>query len=317
MSALRNLPPQEETDAQAWATPVVPALKTAGAAAVAPEAGPAATTETTAETASMSPCHGEVSSHPQPSPEVVSSLLGSLKPFLLESQIEIEARLCCLDWVKEDACKSTQKVPVGATVKTIHSDDTPRIFEGERRRIQIGVSAEDFIRMKAYVEEEKALPLQQTVTEDVNTQSGRYTYSIAEDGSETFTGCIKKRRLRNVEVLVPGCPYDIRVSVSSEVPTVSTTAPAVKPKGHVRRKRRWTGTDGTFEYALTRVSAGDSQPPDFEVEVEGVLADGEAAVTKAWLAELLSRLLSLAWLKDNTGLLKKPLPEGNDGKRSR
>ncbi|KAG5477616.1 hypothetical protein CUR178_05322 [Leishmania enriettii] len=311
MSAPRTPPPQEAGDAQASATAAV--------AALAPEAGPAATAMSTAETASRYLCHGEATSHRQPLMEVAALLLARLKPFLSESHIEVEARLCCLSVLQKSARENTLGGPEGATATTIRPDDTPRIIEGGCRHIQIGVSAKDFARMKAYVEERKAkaLPLQQAVTEDVNTQSGRYTYAIAEDGLESFIGCIEKRRLCNVEVLVPGCPYDIRVSLSTEVPKGVTGAPAVKPKGYVRRKRRWTATDETFEYAFTRVGSDDDQRSVFEVEVEGVLANSQAGVTEAWLAELLSRLLALAQLKGNTGLPQRPPIGGHQRKRSR
>ncbi|KAG5500287.1 hypothetical protein JIQ42_04624 [Leishmania sp. Namibia] len=310
MSAPRTPPPQEAADAQVSATAAV--------ATLAPEAGPAATAMSTAETASRSLCHGEASSHRQPLIEVAALLLARLKPFLSESHIEVEARLGCLSVLQKSARENTLEGPAGATATTIRSDDAPRIVEGGCRHIRIGVSAEDFVRMKAYVEgKAKALPLQQTVTEDVNTQSGRYTYAIGEDGSESFIGCIEKRRLCNVEVLVPGCPYDIRVSLSTEVPKGVTDAPAVKPKGYVRRKRRWTATDETFEYAFTRVGADDDQRSVLEVEVEGVLANSRAGVTEAWLAELLSRLLALAQLKGNTGLPQRPLLGGHQRKRSR
>ncbi|CBZ27784.1 conserved hypothetical protein [Leishmania mexicana MHOM/GT/2001/U1103] len=275
-------------------------------AANAPASVPPNALETPAEAASRSPGHDVASPDSHPLLEVAASLLARLKPFLSESHIEVEGRLCSLGQPQKRAGESTQKAPVGATATSIPLHDAPRIVAGGHRRIQVGVSAEDFARMQAYVAEEvEALPFQQSVTEDVITKTGRYTYAVAEDLSESFVGCIEKRRLCNVEVLVPGCPYDIRVSISTEVPKTATNAPAVKPKGHVRRKRRWTATTESFEYAFTRVGADDQRYPNFEVEIEGVHANSQAGVTEAWLVDLLRRLLALAQLKGNTGLPQK------------
>ncbi|AYU79555.1 RNA triphosphatase, putative [Leishmania donovani] len=287
MSAPRTPSPLEAANVPASATPTAPA--------------------TAAEAASRSPGHAEASLDPHPLFEVAASLLARLKPFLSEPHIEVEARLCSIGQPQKRARENTQKAPVGATPTLIPSRDAPRIVEDGRRRIQVGVSAEDFARMKAHVAEEaEALPFQQSVTEDVITKTGRYTYVVAEDGSESFVGCIAKRRLCNIEVLVPGCPYDVRVSISTEVPKAATSAPAVKPQGYVRRKRRWTATAESFEYAFTRVGADGQQCPSFEVEIEGVHANSQAGVTEAWLADLLRRLLALARLKGNTGLPQKP-----------
>ncbi|AIN99081.1 RNA triphosphatase, putative [Leishmania panamensis] len=303
MSTSRTPPPQEAADVSASAIPTAPASQKAAAVELeAPASAPVAAETSTEEAASSSPGHDEAPPNPPPLLEVAESLLARLKPFLRESHIEIEARICSIIQSKKRT-HSMMKGHVGATATTISSHDAPHIVEGEHRRIQVGVSAEDFARMKAYMAEKpEALPFQESVTEDVNTRTGRYTYAIANDGSESFIGCIEKRRLCNVEVRVPGCPYDIRVSVSTEVPKPAMDAPAVKPHGCVRRKRRWTATEKTFEYAFTRVSTVDHKYPVFEVEVEGIHVSCQAGVTKAWLADLLGRLVALAQLKGNTGL---------------
>ncbi|KPA79733.1 RNA triphosphatase putative (CET1) [Leptomonas pyrrhocoris] len=223
---------------------------------------------------------------------ITQGILERLKPFLSEQHIEVEARLCHF---------SAPQLPSPST-----GSDTAapalHILSGSNGRIEVGVSADDFERMRTFVEAAKKLPTQHTKTEDVITRSGRYTYAMAEDGSERFVGCISKKRLCNVEVHVPGCPYDIRLSVSTEVPRERREAPAVKPKGFVRQKSRWTATEGTYEYAFTRVGGPADKKATFEVEIEGVHANAQEGVTVAWLEELMDRLLAMARLAGNTGL---------------
>ncbi|KAG5502947.1 hypothetical protein JKF63_04720 [Porcisia hertigi] len=263
----------------------------------------------TAEAAGTSGDYEEVCPHSQCPLSVATSLLARIKPFLSRSHIEVEARLCKIGHprkvMRDD---DTSRVTASRIVALDSSCNAMRILEAFHQHVQVGVSAEDFARMKTYVAKEKvvALPLQEAVTEDVNTQTGRYTYAIAVDGSKSFVGRIMKKRLCNVEVHVPKSPYDIRVSVSTEVVCPGADAPAVKSRGHVRHKRRWTATENTYEYAFTRVGADDDPSPIFEVEIEGVHVNSQADVTEAWLADLLNRLLVLAQLKGNTGLQQNP-----------
>lgn len=260
---------------------------------------------------------------------LAAALLARLEPFLSESDLEVEARLCHLGdplrRQREDVDGDEKGRDAAAAVppgdKAAASDEpgaAPHLVECGKYRINVGVSAADFARMKGYMAVEKAavLPFTQILTEDVNTQTGRFTYAIAPDGTESFVGCMEKKRLCNVEVRVPGCPYDIRVSVSTEVPKAATEAPAEKPRGFVRRKRRWTATEGTYEYAFTRVGADhDDQRATYEVELEGVLAQSGAGVTEAWLADLLDRILTLAQLPGNTGLPQRPAFRGPPHRR--
>ncbi|GET89317.1 hypothetical protein, conserved [Leishmania tarentolae] len=301
MSAPPDLPPLETANAPASVTPTSPVSQ--NAAPITALAPSTAAEGTTTEVASSSPCHGETSPDSHPLLEVAASLLARLKPFLSESHIEVEARLCNLSPFRKRGYATDLSTPVTAMPASTALRHVPRILPDGHRRIEVGVSAADFARMKAFVAEKaEASLLQQSVTEDVNTKTGRYTYVIAEDGSESFAGCIEKKRLCNAELHVPGCPYDIRVSISREVPQAAMTAPAVKPKGYVRRKRRWTAKVESFEYAFTRVGADDQPCPNFEVEIEGVHANSKAGVTEAWLEDLLRRMLALAQLEGNIGL---------------
>ncbi|KAK7194513.1 RNA triphosphatase [Novymonas esmeraldas] len=257
---------------------------------------------------------------------VAAALLARLQPFLAESHLEVEARLCRLGTSRKrartvddsDAAAAAARKPT-VTEELNASDATPHLASAAQGGVEVGVSAEDFARMKAYVESSTAAPLSftETVTEDVNTRAGRYTYAIAADGSGTFVGCMSKKRLCNVEVRVPGSPYDIRVSLSTEVPQPTTTAPAVKPHGYVRWKRRWTAADGTFEYAFTRIGADTDRHPACEVEVEGLHENTETGVTAAWLEDLLGRLTALARLPGNTGLEGRQTSDANSRKRHR
>lgn len=248
---------------------------------------------------------------------VAEELLARLKPFLSEQHIEIEARLCNFSAPELPCSTTTTNSTVSPSTSDAVTLAAPQVLKGSYGRIQVGVSADDFARMRVFFEEEKKLPTQHITTKDIITDGGRYTYTVGEDRSETFTGCVEKKRLCNVEVYVPDCPYDIRLSVSTEVPRAAQTAPQVKPHGYVREKSRWTATEGTYEYAFTRVGTPANRRATFEVEVEGVHDNAQEGVTVAWLAELLDRLLAMARLKGNTGLPKSTFPDHRGGKRPR
>ncbi|KPI89986.1 putative RNA triphosphatase [Leptomonas seymouri] len=260
-----------------------------------PESGEAkACADTKTQEFTSAPQPTEAASNFSATASIAHAILARMKPFLSEQYIEVEARLCDL---------GAHPPPL-----TANSVSAPHLLNGSCRGIQVGVSAEDFHRMRDFLEAEEKLSLQHTKTEDVITRDGRYTYAIAEDGAETFVGCIKKKRLCNVEVRVPGSRYDIRLSVSTEEPRKKQDAPAVKPQGFVRQKSRWTATEGTYEYALTRVGGPADEKTTFEVEIEGVHADAQKGVTVAWLEELMSRLLKMARLEGNTGLPRNAVP---------
>lgn len=266
---------------------------------------PTTTTTTTTDAPQSDTVNGDAAQESNQVMRFAEGLLAQLKPFLSEQHVEVEARLCNF---------SAPQLSSGAS-----SASTPQILRGPYGRIQVGVSADDFSRMRGFVESTKKLPTHQTQTEDVITREGRYTYAIAEDGTESFAGVMEKKRLCNVEVFVPNCPYDIRLSISTEVPRGATgqAAPAVKPHGFVRQKRRWTATEGTFEYAFTRVGGPAEKKATYEVELEGVHVNAAAGVTEEWLAELMDRLLALAHLEGNTGLPKNTYPDHRGGKRPR
>lgn len=237
---------------------------------------------------------------PAPSQDTAADeLLTRLTPFLSEQHLEIEARLCNF---------SAPELPESSST----TDNAPQVLRGGYGRITVGVSAQDFTRMRAHIEAEKQLTMHHSTTKDINTDGGRFTYAVAADGTETFVGCIEKRRLCNIEVAVPNCPYDIRLSVSTEVPRATVAAPAEQPRGFVRVKQRMTATEESYEYAFTSVGGpgghnshhNDRSRTTFEVEIEGVHANAQTGVTKAWLAGLLDRLLAMARLEGNTGLPK-------------
>jgi hypothetical protein len=258
-----------------------------------------------------------ISASPTPAPTIAAAaegsladeLLARLKPFLSERHVEVEARLCSFSapQLLNPDTPSPNAAPPG-----------PEIVNGSYGRIQVGVSASDFARMRVFVESEKKLPMQHVRTEDIITTEGRYTYAVAGDGSTRYLGCVEKKRLCNVEVYVPGCPYDIRLSLSTEVPrAASETAPVAKPQGFVRRKSRWTAVEGTFEYDFTRVGDINDKKATYEVEVEGVHANAQEGVTAAWLAELMDRLLAVARLEGNTGLPRNTTYPRTGEKRQR
>lgn len=228
---------------------------------------------------------------------VAADLFARLKPFLSEHHIEVEARLCNF---------SAPQLPHSSGISSDGAASALQVLTGSYGRINVGVSADDFARMRHFIESEKKLMTQHTEMEDIITSKGRYTYAIAKDGSECFVGHIVKTRLCNVEVYVPNCPYDVRLSVSTEVPRAAAQekAPPAKPHGFRRRKSRWTATESTYEYAFTRVGGPAERHATYEVEIEAVQTNAQEGVTVEWLDELLRRLLTMAQLEGNTGLPK-------------
>lgn len=220
-----------------------------------------------------------------------------------QEHVEIEMRLCHFDFARPPKSKETyrilkpgqskNKITVGVTAAQFHQIKAAVTAVPP----ETGESAEKKVKLEAAVATApSASPLvEESTTEDVTVGSSRYTYRVVPaNGAERKVpqAMMRKRRLEVIDVRLFDCPYDVRLSISAEVP--STTAelpPADPPKGYTRRKVRTSVTLPAqhVRYDLTWVRAGRDET--YEVELEGVFDDVKSQLTEQWVAEALKNLM--------------------------
>jgi hypothetical protein len=155
--------------------------------------------------------------------------------------------------------------------------ETPAVLSSSKNP-SVGVSASDFERIKAFLDEKSRSgsgSLAATTSHTRDMRKGDFRESV-----DVLTGsvvsCCRKRRLFVVDVTCPRLAYDLRVAMNEEIPADAAHCANMRVD-NIREKKRITYALDGFNADLTQVvganSNGTSTDGTFEVELDFSTAD--------------------------------------------
>ena len=100
----------------------------------------------------------------------------------------------------------------------------------------------------------------------------KYRLSVFEDGKQR---CIQKNRIENVNFIVENGPFDIRVSISKEIPVDVDSFPIKDKCGNSRTKKRFTYKyKNMWNFDLTEIDemidGGNELAYEYEIELNNI-----------------------------------------------
>eukprot|EP00299_Pterocystis_sp_00344_P014352 c7104_g1_i1.p1 GENE.c7104_g1_i1~~c7104_g1_i1.p1 ORF type:complete len:682 (-),score=149.77 c7104_g1_i1:20-2065(-) len=210
----------------------------------------------------------------------VQMFLDSIRPKALElknemdATIEIEMRLGRLCAKKNNSAQLSERFD------SVDHEPTVRVISEEEARIGMtfrpGVQRSDFA---AFQNTFKKLA-DATSTEKTCIMSYPDNMRVMETSSKSFKSQCKMR-IGCVNIFLPHCPYDVRLSVSVETPWIDVAQPETQPQSRRTRNRekfegsKFFGFEIDSTYVRTESANGadeDNSPETFEMEMELTVA---------------------------------------------
>ena len=199
---------------------------------------------------------------------LTESICKRLRTYVGFENVEVEARLCVLT---EQRNSQRIRLPIGSAAVLLAP-----------HKANVGMQKRDFDSIAKLL---SSMGDQMEVTSSQTTTSTVGELRVTKDAvTGAIIGCVRKKKLTTIDIVVPDSPYDLRIGVAQEIPVDPSEIKGETTYTRQRVRSCYKQVGSEMSYEMTSVTVGSEATHECEIE----LVFPKLAVDPQWVSQLVS-----------------------------